>query len=144
MRWLTLVFFVFLGSIVFLADVGRLPEMLRLLYAFPGGDKVGHFLLMGGLNFLVSMSLPLRWAAPKPVGFLFASGVVTIVVTAEELTQMSFATRTFSLFDLAASYAGIVCFGMLAYRFQCRKAKVVVMPEAGPEDRDQAKDSLPR
>ena len=143
MKWFTLVFFCFLCLVVFLADTGKLPGALRVVYAFPGGDKVGHFLLMGGLNFLVNMSLPVRWAVTRPFGYLLASAAVAILVTAEELTQMLFTTRTFSVVDLAADYGGIVCFGLLAYRFQIMRASTVTMPETGPENRSQAKESPP-
>jgi VanZ family protein len=141
MKWFTLVFFCFLCLVVFLADAGKLPGALRVVYAFPGGDKVGHFLLMGGLNFLVNMSLPVRWAVTRPFGYLLASAAIALLVTAEELPQMLFTTRTFSVADLAADYAGIVCFGLVAYRFQIMRASTVTMPETGPENRSQAKES---
>jgi len=144
MKWFSLVFFCFLCLVVFLADTGRLPGALRVVYAFPGGDKAGHFLLMGGLNFLVNMSLPLRWVVTRPFGSLLASAGVAILVTAEELTQMLFTTRTFSLADLAADHCGLVCFGLLAYRFQIMKAGTVSMSETDPENRSQTKQSPPR
>jgi polysaccharide biosynthesis protein VpsQ len=143
MKWFTLIFFCFLCLIVFLADAGRLPVALRVVYAYPGGDKVGHFFLMGGLNFLVNMSLPLRWAVTRPSGYLLASAAVALLVTAEELSQMLFTTRTFSVADLAADYAGIVCFGLLAYRFRIMRTSTVTMPETGPENRSQTKESPP-
>ena len=99
---------------------------------------------MGGLNFLVNMSLPVRWVVTRPFGSLLASAAVAILVTAEELTQMLFTTRTFSLADLTADYSGIVCFGLLAYRFQIMRAGTVSMPETGSENRSQAKESPPR
>jgi polysaccharide biosynthesis protein VpsQ len=121
MIWLAAVFFVFLFFVVVLADVGHLPGMLRAIYAFPGGDKVGHFLLMGGLSFFVNTSFASRLVIERLNGHLVASAVVVLLVTAEELSQICFKNRTFSLDDLAAGYLGIICFGFLAYRMRNRR-----------------------
>ena len=51
-------FFLFIIVIVVLADQGRLPGFVTVLVDFPNGDKVGHFLLMGGLSLLVNLALP--------------------------------------------------------------------------------------
>jgi hypothetical protein len=64
MLFTTLVFVVFLAAIVITADRGKLPVFITVLYNFPGGDKVGHFILMGILNLLATRLALAR----KPAG----------------------------------------------------------------------------
>ena len=88
--------------------------MIAALYAFPYGDKVGHFVLMGTFSFLVNMSLACRKVRFRRRQLLIGSLGVAVLVTVEELSQVFFASRTFSLVDLGFSLAGIWSFGMLA------------------------------
>ena len=99
--------FVFIAAIVVLADQGRLPGIIAALYDFPNGDKVGHFLLMGGLSLLVNLALPARPLRHH----ILASLLVAALVALEEASQAWFGTRHAELADLAASLAGIVCLG---------------------------------
>jgi polysaccharide biosynthesis protein VpsQ len=99
--------------IIVAADRGEMPPLIVALYAFPGGDKVGHFLLMGTLALLVNLSLSSRTMTILSRRVLVGSVLVAVVVTIEEFTQALSANRTFSLLDLAFSYAGIVCAGYL-------------------------------
>jgi polysaccharide biosynthesis protein VpsQ len=138
MIWLAAVFFVFSFFVVVLADAGHLPGMLRALYAFPGGDKVGHFLLMGGLSFFVNAGFASRLVIGRLNGHIVASAVVALLVTAEELSQIFFKNRTFSLDDLAASYLGIICFSFLACWMQNRKVARAAL-EIGSESRSTKK-----
>jgi VanZ family protein len=80
----------------------------------PQGDKLGHFLLMGSLAMVVNFALQLRTIKMGPVTFLFGSLFVAAASTLEELTQVFIPSRTFSIFDLAADYAGIYLFGLAA------------------------------
>jgi polysaccharide biosynthesis protein VpsQ len=121
MKWLSMAFFLILVAIIVAADRGRLPQSLRSIYAFPGGDKVGHFVLMGIFSFLVNMALPLR-PAHKPWRSLWIGTVVILVaVTLEEASQGLFRTRTLSWADLGSSYAGILSFGYGAWILRTRK-----------------------
>lgn len=115
MKWLTLIFFVFIAAVVVAADEGRLPALIVALYAFPAGDKVGHFVLFGLLAFLLGLSLPLA-GPPRPWLTLAAAGMVlAVLVGAEEWSQSYFANRHASWADLASSYAGILSFTCLAW-----------------------------
>ncbi len=111
---LTGIFILFLIAIVVLADRGALPGWITLLYNFPYGDKVGHFLLMGLLAFLVNLSLSRRKVRILSRPVLLGSLIVTVLVTLEELSQGLFASRSASLGDLGASYLGIAFFSYLA------------------------------
>jgi polysaccharide biosynthesis protein VpsQ len=131
MKWVSLAFGLFLITIVVLADRGELPAALRFYRAIPGGDYVGHLLLMGTLSFFVNLWL--RGAAVR-VGRLSAlkgSLVVAAIVTVEELTQLAFPERTFSLYDLTADFLGIYCFGRLAAYLLSRQAPPELPAEHG-------------
>ena len=119
-RKLAVVLFgVVLLAIVVAADRAALPGWIRRLYDFPGGDKVGHLLLMGTFAFLADLAARGRRIAGRvPLG----SAVVAGLVTAEELTQALFPARTFSGLDLAASLAGIATGAWLAARGYDRRA----------------------
>jgi VanZ family protein len=121
-KWITIAFVLFISLIIVLDDAGRLPSILAVFYSFHYGDKAGHFLLMGLLNFLVVLSLPTRPSANFAHACLVASLVVGALVTLEEGSQVFFSTRTASLGDLASSYAGIITFGILAFWLRTRKS----------------------
>ena len=105
-------FLCFIAGIVVLADQGRLPAFITGLYNFQYGDKVGHFLLMGGLSLLVNLALPSRSGR----GHILAILLVAALVALEEASQAWFGTRHAELADLAASLAGIICLGGLGWR----------------------------
>ena|GEM_PF-6141368 len=54
-------------------------------------------------------------------GIITVSIMIAIFITLEEISQIFLANRHFSWLDLNCSYAGIICFGFLAYLFVCRK-----------------------
>jgi uncharacterized membrane protein len=111
----TLGFLLLLISIVLLADAGKLPWFIGVLYAFPNGDKIGHFILMGLFSLLINLSLK---ACLKKFTFKhICIGVIipTILVTIEEISQSFFISRTASWEDLACSFAGILFFGLMAW-----------------------------
>ncbi|MCC7352766.1 MAG: VanZ family protein [Anaerolineae bacterium] len=120
MRWLTGLFILVLILIVVLANQSSLPSLLKAVYRFPGGDKVGHFALMGILAFLVNVSLSARTIAVLSRRVLLGSVIVAAAVTLEEFTQVLISNRTFSLTDLTFDYLGIVCFSYLASWFSKR------------------------
>lgn len=93
--------------IVRAADAGQMPLFISRLYNFNNGDKLGHFLLMGTVAFLVTLAMPGRW---RVRGLFILAGLLTL----EEFSQLLFKTRTFSLLDLACSLAGVSLFGYLS------------------------------
>ena len=119
MKYFSALFLVFIIGVVILADADLLPDFIHALYAFPNGDKVGHFILYGLLNFFITRaflsSLPTRrggWVTLS-VGLILA-----LFVALEELSQMFFSARTFSLLDLLASSLGIIVGGWVAYNIK--------------------------
>jgi VanZ family protein len=121
MKWLTVCFILFIIAIVILANAGQMPDAIAALYNFRYGDKIGHFLLMGFLNFLVVLSFTQRQEANLRRTSIICSSIVAVLVTLEEGSQLFFATRTASWGDLLSSYAGIILFGCLAFWLRSRK-----------------------
>jgi polysaccharide biosynthesis protein VpsQ len=126
MKWLTVVFILFIIAIVVLADAGRLPGVMAGFYNFRYGDKAGHFLLMGLLNFLVILSFTMRPQANLRRTVLICSLVVAALVSLEEGSQLFFPLRTASWGDLFSSYAGIILFGGLAFWIRTRRNQRVI------------------
>ncbi len=124
MRYFAALFLAFIIGLIVLADADLLPDFINAIYDFPNGDKVGHFILYGLLNFFITRaflsSLPTRrggWVTLS-VGLILA-----LFVALEEFSQKYFASRTFSLLDLTASLLGIVIGGWVAYKTNVPKAK---------------------
>ena len=60
-RWVfTAAWLVFISAVIFCADRHWLTPVYRFIAAFPGSDKAGHFVLIGGMAGLLNLSLGLR------------------------------------------------------------------------------------
>jgi VanZ family protein len=120
MKWITILFTFFIILIIVLADRGQLG-ILRLVNQIPYGDKMGHFILYGILVFLIDLSLFRSLPFRRPTLIAVTSGLIlAILIGFEEFSQQFFATRTFSLRDLVASYLGVIFFSWLALRIKKR------------------------
>lgn len=106
-----------------MADMGKLSFLLWLMNRIPYGDKFVHFFLIGVLSFLVNRTVMKLFPrqSPKQVSIIVTLFLLAIF-TIEEISQAPIAGRDASFADLAANYAGIITFALLAY--QTRK-KVV-------------------
>ena len=119
LKWLSVFLVFFVIAIAILADLDLLPELFYDLYDFPYGDKLGHFLLMGLVSFVLSWTALASHADPKPASVIWkVSLLVAFFVTLEEFAQRFFPRRTFSLLDLGFSYAGIALAAVLVYRLK--------------------------
>lgn len=103
--------------LIFLVDQVTLPKWITVLYDFPNGDKLGHFLLMGMAAFLINMALSDRSFSVGRILVPYGPFVFAILVTLEEISQQFFPNRTYSLVDLAFSFAGILVLGILPSRY---------------------------
>lgn len=113
-------FLLFLGSvlvIIVLADRGSMPALVYRLYGFPGGDKVGHFVLMGILAGLAGLALPNPRLRMGLYTFPVSAAWVAIGAAVEELSQVFFVTRHAGWLDLSFSLAGVVA---AAWLTKCR------------------------
>ena len=119
-KWLlfgTALFSLLIVAIVILANLDKFPRPLKYLYDFPGGDKLGHFVLFGILSFLLNKSALSLFPNRSPTRLILAiSLLLAIVIGLEEWSQSLFPARTMSLTDLLASYTGVAVFAVLAYR----------------------------
>ncbi|MBI5953463.1 MAG: VanZ family protein [Chloroflexi bacterium] len=117
MKRISILFTIFIIAVIILADRGSLPHWVRALYDFPNGDKLGHFALFGLLNFFLARAL-LSTFPSRPKGWvtISISLILALLIAAEEWSQQFFATRTFDLLDLLASYVGLVVGGWAAQR----------------------------
>ncbi|MBI5944154.1 MAG: VanZ family protein [Chloroflexi bacterium] len=116
MKYIAAFFLVFIIGVVILADLDRLPPFIHAIYDFPNGDKLGHFSLFGVLNFFLTRaflsSLPNR---PRNWVTLSVGAILSLAITLEEISQIFFSARTFSLIDLFASFLGVVVGGWVAW-----------------------------
>lgn len=89
-----------------LANLGLLPSWLSRAHAFPGGDKLGHFVIYGAL--MLTIDAAQRVDVPVPRLLSRGTLYLMLVVAGEELSQWWLPMRTASGWDLACSYAGIL------------------------------------
>ena len=125
-KWLTLAFIAFMAAVVLLADRGQLPGFITALYAFPEGDKVGHFVLFGILAFLLNNSVSLAPPHRPWLNLVAASLALAAAAANEEASQSLFVNRHASWQDLASSCAGILCFAYLAWFIRRRRTAQLV------------------
>ena len=123
MKLVAFLFFIFVVSIIVQADRGRLPDFLGRYREIPYGDTLGHFFLIGILALLVNCSIPTGEVHLLGQVFLKGSLVIFCVVFLEELSQLGFVTRTFSLTDLVADGCGIYVSDRLVRSWR-RKPKI--------------------
>ena len=123
MKWLTILFGLFLILIIVLADTGNLG-ILQLVNRIPLGDKAGHFTLYGILALLINLTAFRSVPAHGRRRIAVISGLIlALLIGLEEFSQQNFASRTFSLSDLTASYLGLIFFSWLALRIEGKSGK---------------------
>ena len=122
-RFVTVLYLALLAGIVLLADSHQFRGLFDGVRRIPGGDKLGHFLLMGLLSFLLNVSLDCRALRAFGRAALVGSLVACAAVTLEEFSQLFVRYRTFDPVDLVFDYAGIWAFGRLAVHLKTRRAR---------------------
>jgi polysaccharide biosynthesis protein VpsQ len=116
MKWLTILFTLFIILIIVLADTGKLG-LLAVVYRIPFADKVGHFILYGILALLMNLTLFRSLPHRNRISIALIVGVtLALLIGLEEFSQRSFSNRTFGLDDLSASYLGVIVFSWLAMK----------------------------
>jgi len=120
MKWLTILFSIFIVLIIILADQNRLG-ILHVINQIPNGDKAGHFILYGILTLLLDLTLIRALPHRNPRLVVVSTGLIlAVLIGAEEFSQQYFPSRTFDLIDLAFSYLGVVFFSWLALKINRR------------------------
>ena len=120
-KLLATIYFLFLAAVVYCADSRAHLHLFSFIRSIPGGDKCGHFLLMGGFAFLLNLSLSCGVVRVVGKAFLIGSAIALALITIEELSQRFIPYRTFDLLDLTADYAGVFVFSWLAISFSKRR-----------------------
>jgi len=114
MKYWAIFFSIFMIAIVALADTGHLGK-LWLIYSFPGGHWVGHFVLFGLLSFVIDLSLfEERPLMDRGKLASMAGLVIALFVGLEEFSQRFLPTRHSSPVDFVFSCLGIAFFSWLA------------------------------
>ena len=119
--WITGIYILLLMGIIYLADHEQYHELFSMIRNVPGGDKYGHFLLMGLLSFLLNTSLRCRELDVRATHLLLGSAIVSMAVTLEEVSQIFMQYRSFDLVDLFFDYLGIWVFGKVALYVWARR-----------------------
>jgi polysaccharide biosynthesis protein VpsQ len=112
--WLALGGWLLVILLVYLADIGQAGTYFGIFYHYPGGDKLGHFLVMGLLSLLTNWALGTRRMTLLGQSWLVGSLLVAGIVSLEELSQYWFEVRTCSWLDWFADLLGIWLGGKLA------------------------------
>lgn len=117
MKWIAILFTLFILLVIVLADAGVLAHYVGFVYTVPWGDKAGHFILYGILALLLNLAL-LRSRpneSPKRLA-ISCSLILALLIGLEEFSQQFFADRTFDLIDLTFSYLGVLLFSWVAVK----------------------------
>jgi len=116
MKWIAILFGLFIVSIIVLANMGLLG-ILGFVNKIPNGDKIGHFILYGILTLLIDLAF--FRSHPNVSRNLIAlrvAFVLALLIGLEEYSQKFIPSRTFDLIDLTFSYLGVIFFSGLALR----------------------------
>jgi VanZ family protein len=117
MKRTAVLFTIFIIGIIILADMGKLPRFLGMVYDFRYGDKLGHFILFGLLNFFITRAAISAFSTRDPLRVaVFCGLILALFIAVEEYSQNYFPDRTASWFDLLAGYAGVFIGGLIAFK----------------------------
>ncbi len=117
MKWLAILFTVFILLVIVLADAGVLAHYVGFIYEFPFGDKAGHFILYGILTLLIDLALFRARPDQSRTRLAVQSGLVlALLIGLEEFSQQYFSSRTPDLVDLTFSYLGVAFFSWVAVK----------------------------
>lgn len=117
MKYIAILFSIFIFLVIVLANQGSIPPFIKAIYDFPNGDKLGHFILFGLLNFFLTLTLIQTLPRFNSKLVTLSTGLIlALLIGIEEFSQRFFSTRTFDLIDLLASYIGVFVGGWLACR----------------------------
>ena len=113
-RNLTFAYIAALGVLIVGLDVTEAgARLLSWVHGVPGLDKLGHFVIMGTFSLLLNVAWRLSRIRVGSRSLLKGTLAVCAFALFEELSQLFFAGRVFSLTDLASDFAGAFVAGWL-------------------------------
>jgi VanZ family protein len=125
------VFAAVLVGVITLADLDRLGP-LHVVYEFRYGDKAGHFFMLGTMAFLVDLALLELLRRANPYLLVLLAGLTVATLTSmEEVSQFWMPKRSPDVFDVMASYAGIMTASVIVLLIKRPARDVRSLP--GPE-----------
>jgi polysaccharide biosynthesis protein VpsQ len=117
MKWLAILFTLFILMVILLADAGVLNHYVGFIYKIPFVDKAGHFILYGLLTLFLDLALFRARPDQNRKRLAIACGLIlALLIGLEEISQIYFSSRTFDLVDLTFSYLGVVFFSWVALK----------------------------
>ncbi|MCF8297143.1 MAG: VanZ family protein [Saprospiraceae bacterium] len=106
----------FIAILLFASDVGYLNKsrgwLAENVFYY---DKVGHFVLIGFLAFILNLLFLRRNAKYFNPKLLIGSYLTFAFSTIEEFSQIFIESRSFNVYDLMANYLGIAFFSLLFF-----------------------------
>lgn len=111
--FLTALFALFIGWIVYKADTGQGSVFFNLVRTIPFGDKIGHFFLYGVLGFGTTIVFQLRGIRIGKITVPYGAIIIAVIAVVEELSQKLLSSRTYDIYDMIASLVGIILFSMI-------------------------------
>ena len=117
-RWLpALLFFLFICSVIIMADNNSDSIFFDFVRALPYGDKLGHILLYGALTTLMVIALKFKTISIHKKKVQLGSILVLSFAFIEEITQLFLVNRTFDLNDIVSDVIGVVVFTVITTRY---------------------------
>ena len=117
-RWLpALLFFLFICSVIIMADNNSDSIFFDIVRSLPYGDKLGHILLYGALTTLMVIALKFKTISIHKKNVQLGSILVLGFAFIEEITQLFLVNRTFDLNDIVSDVIGVVVFTVITTRY---------------------------
>ena len=107
---------IFIGQLIFLADSNQQNWIMSIADKVKFGDKIGHFILYGGLAYFLNNALKFKVFQWKNMRVFRGSIIILIFTIVEEFSQLTFASRTFDLIDIVFSLLGIYLISNAIFR----------------------------
>lgn len=115
LKLLTTIYLCALTGIVLAANNGVLSPWMSWLHGIPFGDKACHFLFVGVLSFLVSITIISHRPRSSKVAVVAGTIVLLAALTSlEEMSQALLRHRQYSELDMLCNIAGTCVFGVFS------------------------------
>jgi len=111
-----IILLIFIGQLIFLADNNQENWIMSIAHKIKFGDKVGHFILYGGLAYFLNNALKFKVFQWQHIKVFRGSVIILTFAILEEFSQLAFASRTFDLIDILFDVLGIYLISNALFR----------------------------